>query len=239
MQNKKQPIFLSKPTVIEASFELRCDFSQPVEVVAVELFKKYASCALNGLERLPTNEIPELIRQADPNLQNAPLYQIRIGAANIQIGRFGVRYVQQTSYPGWESLHDRLKEFLGTIFNANIVVQLKRVALRYINFLIADAANVCKISFNSGMSFRRKQFNHTDIFEKDDFTIKTVIANQAKLNNKIDGSLLDIDISCNKSQLPDFKEIDSQVEMLHSMCRDVFFSSLSDDFLNSLEPKYE
>lgn len=230
---------MSKPTVIETSFDLRCDFSQPVEVVAVELFKKYKSCALNGLERLPTNEIPEIIRQTDPNLQNAPLYQIRIGTANIQIGRFGVRYVQQTSYPGWNPLREKLREFLETIFNANIVIQLKRVGLRYINFLVADAANVCKVSFNSGMDFRRKQFNHTDVFEKDDFTIKTVVANQAKLNNQIDGSLLDIDISCNKSQEPDFEKIDSQVENLHSTCREVFFSSLSDDFLSSLEPKYE
>lgn len=233
------PKKLEKNTVIESSLDLRCNFSQPIEVVAVSLLNNYSDKALNGLERLPTMDIPEVVRNNDPNLKNAPLYQISTERMVLQISKYGVRYVNKSPYPGWPVFEGGLNEFLNFIISSKTVSFVERIGLRYINFLHADAAQVCKISFNSGIGLDRIQFNHVDVFRKDHFIIKTVIANEAKLNNVIRGSVLDIDVSCSDSFEPLYDNFASRIEEMHSICRQTYFSSLSNDFLEDLGPSYE
>ena len=234
------PTSLTNNTLVESSFDLRCDFKQLVEVVAVQLLEKYSEKSIKGLERLPTLQLPEAVWQNDPNLANAPLYQITTANACLQIARSGVRYVCQSSYPGWNSFAEGVRDFLKFFLEKIQISSLNRIGVRYINFFDRNAAEVCKMSsFDSGLDFSRVVFNHTDIFQKDEFVIKTVIANNALLKGVQKGSLFDIDVYCVEKSLLKFDSVISCIDALHTLCKQTYFASLNDSFLKSLGPKYE
>ena len=233
--NDKFPVSLKKNTIVEAAFDLRCKLLQPVEVIAVGLLNEYKDMNPT-LERLPINDVPEQIRRNDPNLSKAPLYQISLSSSCIQIGWNGITFVRKTCYPGWSSLQADLNSFITYIANSKAVKKLLRVGVRYINFIEADAAEVCKVTFNSGIqnTFERKQFNCSEVFEKDGFLIHTIIANKAKLNGEKEGSVIDIDVFSNLEQPFDGDVLSRQVERIHDICREVYFSSISEEFLKDL-----
>lgn len=234
------PKSLTNDTLVETSFDLRCNFKQLVEVVAVQLLEKYSEKSIKGLERLPTLQLPEAVWQNDPNLANAPLYQITTETVCLQIAKSGVRYVCQSSYPGWNSFAEGVRDFLMFFLEKIQIQSLNRIGVRYINFFERNAAEVCKMSScDSGLDFPRIVFNHTDIFQKDEFVIKTVIANNAVLKGVRRGSLFDIDASCIEKKSLDFDSVISCIDTLHFLCKQTYFTSLNDSFLKSLGPKYE
>jgi len=238
------PKSLEKDLVAEAVFEIRFKSSFPEEALAGLLYNHYKDSVSNGLEKLPHLQVPELIRKQDPNLQFMPLYRISMGNLIIQIGSNNVSLINSGSgsYLGWNKFFEKIKSFVSVTIKITAVSEFTRCSLRYIDFLEQDVADVCNISLNNSIKYDRKQICNTEIYRNGDFHIKTTMATEVILENSIDGkklkgSIIDTDVSL-EMNLPE-TELPANINKMHDIAKEVFFSLLKPEFTTELGPKYE
>jgi len=238
------PKYLEKDLVVEAIFEIRFKSNFPEEALAGLLYNHYKDRVSNGLEKLPHLQVPELIRKQDPNLQFMPLYRISMGNLIIQIGSNNVSLINTGSgcYLGWSEFFENIKNFVSVAIKMTAISEITRCSLRYIDFLERNAIEVCNISLNNSIKYDRKQICNTEIYRNGNFHIKTTIATEVTLENGIDrkklkGSIIDTDISL-EMNLPE-TELSANINHMHDIAKEVFFSLLKPEFITELGPKYE
>jgi uncharacterized protein (TIGR04255 family) len=238
------PKSLEKDLVAEAVFEIRFKSNFPEEVLAWLLYNHYKDSVPNGLEKLPYLQVPELIRKQDPNLQFMPLYRISMGNLIIQIGSNNVSLINSGSgsYLGWSKFFEKIKSFVSVTIEITAISEITRCSLRYIDFFEQDATDVCNISLNNSIKYDRKQIRNTEIYRNGDFHIKTTMATEVILENSIDGkklkgSIIDTDVSL-EMNLPE-TELSANINKMHDIAKEVFFSLLKPEYITKLGPKYE
>jgi uncharacterized protein (TIGR04255 family) len=238
------PKSLEKDLVVEAIFEIRFQSNFPEEALAGLLYNHYREDVSNGLEKLPHLQVPELIRKQDPNLQFMPLYRISMGNLIIQIGSNNVSLINTGSgnYLGWSKFFEKIKNFVSVVFEITAISEATRCSLRYIDFFERNATEVCNISLNNSIKYDRKQIYNTEIYRNGNFHVKTTMATEVIIENSIDikklkGSIIDTDVSL-EMNLPE-TELPANINSMHDIAKEVFFSLLKPEFITGLGPKYE
>lgn len=249
--DKPYPVRLKKSPIIEAIVEIRFQTLLPKQVVFGLLYAQ-----LNDLyprvEALPIMEIPETIRENDPNFINAPHYRIKNDSAlDILIGPtvVTISYNKQSSsqdYPGWTRyIAPKLDEIYTRIQRAKVVNHVTRLGIRYMDFFesinvfdkIEFSATLGNNTLGSGEMMIRAnvqdgQINHT-----------IAIMNKAMMqisDGAIEGSLIDIDTFKDFTEEQNFfDEHATLVQECHISNKERFFEMLKDDFVQSLDPEFE
>src|SRR2546427_129180 len=106
---KAIPAKLKQDAIVEAIFEIRFDTSTIPEVLLGRL-ADYAPWKAFEQRRLPAYEIPDPVRQVDPNLRYTPVFELQhaAGQRSVRIGAHVLSYHQLAPYVGWPAFKPEL-----------------------------------------------------------------------------------------------------------------------------------
>ena len=90
------------------------------------------------VENLPILQLPEPLRMGDPNLRFKPHYKVHNGSISIQIGPDVLAISSFPKYIGWAEFSTILFDILTRIEKINIIKNVSRIGIRYINFFEND-----------------------------------------------------------------------------------------------------
>ncbi|MBK1646811.1 hypothetical protein CKO25_19645 [Thiocapsa imhoffii] len=134
MMNEKLPRRLHKEPIIDALFECRFLAHLPLSsILPGVIFSD-----LKGekkLERLPHAEIPEVIRNNDPNLQYIPLIRIRLADYSLMIGDRSMAVACNLPYQGWPHFKSMILSMMEILKQASLVDGLTRYSLKYVDLI--------------------------------------------------------------------------------------------------------
>lgn len=235
--NKKLPKLIELCPIVDAIMEIRFKTQTHSNAVFGIIYSKL-STEFKNVENLPILQIPEPIRNSDPSLKSQPLYKIFDDEFVIQIGPEVLSISSYPTYVGWKRFSNKINSILDKIEELKIITQVDRLGIRYINFFEQNIFNKINLNINlSGKEFNDEISTFRTQVTTGKFISTLQISNDATSNDKR-GSIIDID--CHKTTgLQDFfrnkKEL---INEGHLKEKELFFSILSDDFLNELKPKY-
>lgn len=236
----KKPKHLDNPPIVDSICEIRFDSSLPMDIVPGVITSALKDLNISDIEKLPILQIPESARNIDANLLYAPYYKAKIGIATLQFGARMIAISSPVPYIGWEKFLPIIESILTKVLDTEIMAQIKRVAIRTVNFFEEDILGNLKFTVSSPIPFNKTQYNYTDHYEDNGFIIRTTIANKASRaiskNEMVLGSVLDIDSYIEKDTNADLSIIKSHIETTHDKGKNIFFDLLNEDFLDSLGP---
>lgn len=232
----KTPKYITPCPIEEAALELRFQPNLPVDIILGMVFKGLEG--YSNLTKLPILQLPEFIRESDPNLIYSPYYKLEKDSFVLQIGPRILSFVCLRDYVGWENFYGEFTRILKVYSDLNIFDHIEKIGLRYIDFFpevnVFEKINI-KLSYDETIFSKGSRFLKQE-FTKDDFSIAISITDSAKFNDQT-GSMIDIDVMNNNVASMD--DIKGSLEKAHDYEKIFFFSLLEQSFLNSLNPTYE
>lgn len=233
------PKKISPCPIKEAVFEMRFDSDIPEDAIFGVLYEKFKANYQN-VEPLPIMQLPAMVRSQDPNLSHVPHYKLTNNNATIQIGPkvFSLSYAGE--YVGWNVFSNEIINTYNKVKETGVISKIPRIALRYINvfeginilnntdfkaYLGEDLLNDKKINFATQIP-SKKSTSHLKIIND----AEAMIANSI-----VKGSIIDIDSAVN---IDDFTSFDDAIEYSHKQEKNLFYKTLGDDFIKTLNPEY-
>jgi len=241
----KLPLELKHDTILEAIFELRFEPEPPNEAVFGVIYpiimKKFQN--LKHIP-LPILQLPNVVRNSDPQFKYQPLNRLQGDGLSISIGPHVVNFSIIKPYIGWSNWKPSILDILNNLSAERIIKNVERTGLRYLNFVERDIFPLINVEIKIIDSTIKQASTAVRTEIPDGEYIKVIqLTNGASINvngqNKI-GSLIDIDIIRNKNmQNYDFKiNLETILDKSHTMAKQLFFDIIKKDFLNELDPVY-
>lgn len=244
------PKKLKKEPLIDAVFEIRFKSDFPAGgILPGLLFGK-----LDGnktIEQLPISQIPHQVRDADPNLQFAPLTKLDWGQFYINVGDRSLSVGCKHPYPGWGDFKPAITEVTRILEDANIIKSVERYALKYVDLIPAATVKeqVSSLNFDitlAGHKLTQEVFQLRIEIPQGDFihAVQVVSSATATLQSgeSRKGLIVDVDsIVILKSV--SFSELTTgfseKLDLIHQENKKMFFDCLKAEALDALEPEYE
>ena len=243
---RKLPVRISPCPIEDAVIEIRFVPKVPEEAVFGIVFNSVAGIfGQSSTERLPISQIPEQIRNNDPNLKYQSHYRLRKDYFGISVGPRSVVISNSNKYQGWISFSEIVYQVVDSISIPSLMKNVERVGLRYINVFRTDLLS--KINVNLDVNGKAITDEVTNIrTEIRDIGMLTVlqIGNMVGIKSNganFTGSVIDIDCITNMNEPIDsfktkYKDI---IERSHDAEKKQFFGLLNDEFLKLFHPEYE
>lgn len=142
-------------------------------------------------------------------------------------------------YLGWTDYSRRINELMKVLYDNKIVTNVHRIGVRYISEF-PDADLFSKLEFD----YQCPPFSDTDNIRR--FTIEKrheesrIILNllQEKAEESELPARIDLDVINEGLKLESYDAFFSKLEETHDLEKRFFFSTLTEDFVNSLNPEY-
>lgn len=131
------PQKLKSDPIVEALFEIRFETSDQPEVVIGRLIDSHLWADFEQ-RRLPASDIPQPIRQADPNLRFQPVLELRSsdGQRVVKLGSNVLSFHVLRPYCGWSEFLPTLAELVDQVFSRLKGLKTSRLGLRYVNAFV-------------------------------------------------------------------------------------------------------
>jgi len=238
-----RPIKLNKSPIVDSICDIRFESSLPLDIVSGILFSALKPLNIKDIQKLPVLEMPESMRTVDPNLLYAPYYHAKIGELTVQLGGRMVALSSPMPYIGWDDFRPQIRDIIEKIIGTGVISQVKRVAIRTVNFFEVDIMENSKFSVDTPILLNNKQYHYTDHYEEDSLIIKTTIANKAtrqvSTTESIEGSIIDIDSYIETPIGANLDIMLANIDKAHTEGKSIFFDLLNADFMETLEPVYD
>lgn len=242
---KRIPSKLDNCPIIESVLEIRFDSAFDRSVVFPILYSVISSDFQAPIP-LPILQIPENIKEQDPNLMFQPYYRLALKDdpnVSLQIGPRVIAFSFTQNYSGWDSFRTYVTKYVGVIKSTNVIKKVLRMGFRVINFFDWD---IFKKGIELKVSLDGSEIPYIETaiktkFVNGNYESTVNILNNANLNNaqsKRLGSVIDIDtctIYCDNF----FANVSQYMDDAHSAEKAIFFNLLTDDLINSLNPTYD
>ncbi|WP_296618868.1 TIGR04255 family protein [Marivirga sp.] len=231
------PKTISPCPILDAIFEIR--FTSKIHPSAVfGMIYNVLRTDFPKTENLPILQLPEAVRTNDPNFKFKPHYKISNERFVIQIGPDVLTISSFPEYSGWEEFSKQIFDILNRVNNVGVIESVTRIGIRYINFFAHDIFNdiELKVSIGNDDIAYKNTIIRTEI-EHESYKSSLQVANNANHDNRL-GSIIDIDTFTTSNLLEFFKNKDKIISEGHLKEKELFFSLLKDEFLNSLNPIY-
>jgi uncharacterized protein (TIGR04255 family) len=218
-------------SIIEVRFSSSTHPNAVFGLIYNELHKDFGEA-----QNLPILQLPETLRNADPNLKFKPHYRLSNGKFTIQIGPDVLSISSNPEYAGWTDFSKVIFEVLNRVETISIIEKISRIGIRYINFFDCDIFQNIDLNIKIGKAsipYKNTIFR-TEIEQKEYFS-SLQVANNASLNEKT-GSLIDIDTFRTEGLDNFFKQKEELIHFGHEKEKELFFGLLKQDFLESLNP---
>ena len=237
------PSELKHDTILEAIFELRFEPEPPNEAVFGVIYP-IVTAKFPGLKHipLPILQLPDAVRNNDPQFRYQPLNRLQGNGLSISIGPRVVSFSIMRPYIGWSKWKPFILDILNNLSVEHVIKNVERAGLRYLNFIERDIFPLINAEIIIIDSTVKPVSTTVRAEIPEGEYIKVIqLANSASINvkgqNKA-GSLIDIDIVRNKKiQNYDFKiNLETILDKSHKMAKQLFFDIIKKDFLDELEP---
>ncbi|WP_414728193.1 TIGR04255 family protein [Zhongshania aliphaticivorans] len=252
---KTMPVFdaselpnkLKKDAIAEALLEIRFESSDIEELVVGRLgdipnLKGFIA------SRLPTSDIPEVIRKGDPTLRYQPTIEKR-SVNNDRAARIGARvfsYHAYPPYPGWERYQGEINALIAAVFDKLSDLKVTRIGFRYINLLTKSDHLLNKLTdleFSVAISNRPIVDDLSLSFTSDhsNSTVLTKIVSPNFVNlppNQKTGlaGVVDIDVfTPQEYTAATAQEVINWVDQAHTLEKKAFFSLIPVQVLEALK----
>jgi len=241
---KRMPLRLEKCPLVDALIEIRFESSIIGSAIFGIIYNLIRNDYKGPVTNLPILQVPEQIRKNDPNLKFKPLYRIEAEKYIIQIGDDVLCISSKIPYTGWGEFSSRTIELIKKISGENIINRVLRIGHRYVNFFEGDIMDKLTISKPTISGYQTNNILvRTEIRDCDDFIDTVQITNSAMYKSPFNtdtllGSLIDIDSFKEYGNNYFLENLESEINKVHTCEKNMFFSLLTEEFLNSLNPVY-
>lgn len=239
----KLPKQINPCPINQAVVEIRFNSSLPPDAVFGVVYNKLKG-SYKSAEQLPILQIPEVVRNNDPNLLYQPHYKLIKEHYALQVGPKVISLaITEQKYTTWESYYEEIQNVFEKIKDIDFISNVLRVGLRYVNFFANDIWEKINIS----VKVVENQIVDEEIFvrtvlARDEYKVLLQAGNQLNLEkeNQIVGrlSVIDIDTFIQGDSIKFFENISVMLEKGHNIEKEIFFGLLKEDFLESLNPEY-
>lgn len=227
--------------IIELRFESKVEDAAIFGIIYKEVKEKYPGV----VQKLPILSLPEEIRAKDPTFKYMPHYKLSKDNLSFQVGPKVVSLLCSKEYIGWERFSNAIRESFELIQRADIVSQITRLGIRYINFFEFDIfknINLQIMKRRSEPLLSKETLLQVKI-PSDRFSNTLKVANTAKITTNKEpkkqkfGSIIDIDTELENIEYF-FKEMKDLLDAGHEEEKRLFFDLLKPEFLKTLNPEY-
>lgn len=238
----KLPLKISPNPIIEAVAEIRFESLLPNDAVFGIIYNLFKD-KFPTLEELPTLQIPNHIRDNDSKLKIQPLYRLSNENYIMQIGPRICSLAIIDQYNGWKDFLQEILYTFNEIKNNNIVKNVQRLALRYIDFFESDIFENIKLEIREdSKDIIKNQTYFKNVVISEPFQMLIQIAKDVSLkkNKKnYSGSIIDVDTHLINVDINTLNNLEEHFDKAHTIAKQYFFSILKEDFIKSLKPEYD
>lgn len=238
------PSRIEKCPLIDALIEFRFEAAIAKSAVFGVIYNLIRNDYRGNVINLPILQIPEQIREVDPNLKFKPLYRIEGDKFIIQIGYDVLSISSKMPYVGWPEFSQHSLSLINKIIQEGIIKRVSRLGHRYINFFRGDITNSLTMSFSMTEKYVSENLLIRTDVRDGNFMNTLQFANNATYRpnpntSEIVGSLIDIDTSREYSDNFFIENREQEINMAHECEKKLFFSLLKPTFLETLNPTFE
>jgi uncharacterized protein (TIGR04255 family) len=143
MQSNPLPDRIEPDAIVEALVEFRFEHTELPEAVVGRLLDA-SPWADYSQFRLPTADIPQPLRESQPNLKYLPIIELR-NSTQTRIAKIGghvCSYHILPPYPGWTAFEQELSNVTTALVDKLKSIGFSRLGFRYINVLRPDDHHV-------------------------------------------------------------------------------------------------
>jgi uncharacterized protein (TIGR04255 family) len=243
---KREVITIEPCPIEEAVLEIRFSSGFPSEAIFGMIYSAVREYFQGARPvALPITQLPEQIRDLDPNLKYQAHHQLEKNNFRLGIGPRVIVFSNTIRYAGWNAWSDFIKKTSLMINASGIIENIERLGLRYVN--VFDGPILEKINFQLHYGEKKLIEETTNLRTEliDNDILKVLqISNSVYVNigeSKKTCSIIDIDciLSINMLESEFFEQFDSIVNKLHSEEKQLFFKLLKTSFIEKLNPIYE
>lgn len=235
--DEKSPIKLSGYVPCrESTVELRFTSDIPSEAILGFVFQKLQN-KYSTPKSLPIMQLPQDVRERDPNLRFAPFYIMENESFQINIGPRVLAIINRTPYVGWEKYYSEIRSILSELANIGLFKTITRLGVRYINFFDAtfDMLSLDNIKLVVKSPFDNfSNTSYTTLVNVDDFTSMLKLQADSTIimqNHQYQGTVIDIDTFKNfQDTVFDIENVLELFNRAHRIEKKVFFSLLTEKF---------
>lgn len=185
-------------------------------------------------QALAASTLPLEIRESDPNLQFAPLYQIVNEDYAIRVAKHAVCISTVSAYKGWHDFFNIAEQVFSQMFTLGLFNNLNRIGIRYVSFFEENILDSLKLEFNLiGSDQRQKPAQIWTECDIDGLTCALTLSNRAELResaNVLQGSSIDIDVF-KVAKIDSIHDCLKLIDHAHTVEKRIFFSLVTDAFL--------
>ena len=238
------PSRIEKCPLIDALIEFRFEAAIAKSAVFGVIYNLIRNDYRGNVINLPILQIPEQIREVDPNLKFKPLYRIEGDKFIIQIGYDVLSISSKMPYVGWPEFSQHSLSLINKIIQEGIIKRVSRLGHRYINFFRGDITNSLTMSFSMTEKYVSENLLIRTDVRDGNFMNTLQFANNANYRpnpntSEIVGSLIDIYTSREYSDNFFIENREQEINMAHECEKKLFFSLLKPTFLETLNPTFE
>lgn len=240
----KLPKRIENSPIVDALIEIRFETNIFKSAVFGLIYQEIMTDYPGQVTQLPILQLPEQIREQDPNLQFKPEYRIENEKFIIQIGRDVLCISSKIPYIGWDAFSNHAVYIISKLTNKGIIKRVSRLGHRYINFFeekIWDHLTFVPLligDYEANNTLVRSELKDGDFIN----TIQISDNAKFKENEFVEekyGSVIDIDTSREYGNNCFVENINNEINQSHLCEKKLFFSLLKSDFLNKYNPEYE
>lgn len=235
----KIPERLHPNPIVDFVIDIRFAPKPPIDAV-FGLVYSVIKPKFGNMKKLPILQVPDEIRNNDPNLLFQPYYRLTDKQFIVQVGP-RIIAISAPQYPGWDIVLREAMDIFKATYNIPLFDKLNRIGIRYVNFFNENIFDNSKLSLRmqSRNLAQEKTFLRTEI-ENNGCKSLIQVSNRSKINDKI-GSIIDIDTYFD--EIKPYKDIIFQIEKIlsagHDTCKHIFFELIKEDYLKKFNPTYE
>lgn len=250
MSSRPLPTKLGKEPLIEVLCAVHFSSDAPAESLLPGVLLSKLSDKKPSIETLGAAQLPQFVRDNDPNLQNAPLMKIMLDQQHfILIGSRWIAVGCQESYPGWSAYKREIESVFSVLNDAGFINGVERYSLKYVDFIKSQDAPSGLEAFNlkielAGIQLDDEQIQLRVEIPDEPFIHGVSVVSKANLSkpgqSPISGALLDVDTHrVYAMSTADFHAgLSDLLDEIHAANKRIFFDLLSESGLHNLEPVY-
>lgn len=201
-------------------------------------------------ESLPAAQLPQQIRDNDPNLKNAPLMRVVIDEQfAVLIGSKWLGVACQMPYPGWASFRKMIQTVFSVLQDAPFITGIERHSIKYVDFLGSQGDKESLTRFNMQIEIAGRKLTdqatqlRTEILEPP-FLHAASIVSPAIATDPSGASRQGVVVDVDTHRIENFdvkvflEQLPELLDVIHSANKAFFFDLLSEAGLQELDPQY-
>jgi uncharacterized protein (TIGR04255 family) len=247
----KLPVRLGKEPLLEAIWQLRFQPEQQVvsEILTGAIFQGMRS-DLKTTERLFFGvSLPKNLTDLQPNLLYAPSIRLNGERFSVGIGERMVSLSAKLPYCGWAMFSEKISQLTSILDATQVDAKLENFSMKYIDCLVEPVAtSLSALAIQCAIADRG--FKGEPMLIRTEFTemafkhvVQVVLpatVTLADLGQKRSGIVIDVESFCARpSEMNGLHSwISSRLDELHTANKRMFFSLLTDETVELLDPIY-